>query len=59
MGARGVSSEHMENMEMFPVLRLRCALLLRELKSFFLQTLLFTAFLVMVLKMLTYALVST
>ena len=73
MGARGVSSEHMENMEMFPVLQLRCALILRELtqifiaclfkgsqkQSFFLQTLLFTAFLVTVLKILTYALGST
>ena len=50
----------------------RCALILRELneifiaclfkgsqeQSFFLQTLLFTAFLVTVLKILTYALVS-
>jgi len=57
----------------FPVLQLRCALILRELnqifiaclfkgsqkQSFFLQTLLFTAFLMMVLKMWTYALVST
>ena len=57
----------------FPLLQLRCALILRELnqifiaslfkgsqeQSFFLQTLLFTAFLVTVLKMLTYALVST
>ena len=57
----------------FPVLQLRCALILRELnqtfiaylfkggqeQSFFLQTLLFTAFLVTVLKILTYALVST
>ena len=68
--ARGVSSEHMENMEMFS-----CSptLILRELnqifiaylfkggqeQSFFLQTLLFTAFLVTILKILTYALVST
>ena len=57
----------------FPLLQLRCALILRELnqifiaglfkgsqkQSFFLQTLLFTAFLVTVLKILTYALVST
>ena len=63
----------MENMEMFPVLQLRCALILIELnqmfiaclfkgsqeQSFFLQTLLFAAFLVTVLKILTYALVST
>ena len=55
MGARGVS---------FPVLQLRCALIVRELnqifiaylfkggqeQSFFLQTLLFTAFLLTVLK---------
>ena len=57
----------------FPVLQLRCALILRELnqifiaclfkgsqkQSVFLQTLLFKAFLVTVLKILTYALVST
>merc|ERR1712012_131041 len=57
----------------FPVLQLRCALILRELnrifiaylfkgsqeQSVFLQTPLFTAFLVTVLKNLTYALVST
>ena len=57
----------------FHVLQLRSALILRELnqifiaclfkgsqeQSFFLQTLLFTAFLVTVLKNLTYALVST
>ena len=30
MGARGVSSEHVENMRCFPVLQLRCALILRE-----------------------------
>ena len=56
----------------FPVLQLRCAQILRELNQifiaylfkgnqeqfFFLQTLLFTAFLVTVLKILTYALVS-
>ena len=71
--ARGVSSEHVEKWRCFPVLQLRCALILREpnqifiaclfkgskKQSFFLQTLLFTAFLVTVLKMLTYALVST
>ena len=72
--ARGVSSEHMENIwRCFPVLQLRCDLILRELnqifiaclfmgsqeQSFLLQTLLFTAFLVTVLKNLTYALVST
>ena len=57
----------------FPVLPLRCALIHRELnqifiaclfkgsqeQSFFLQTLLFTAFLVTVLKNVTYAFVST
>ena len=57
----------------FPVLQLRCALILRELNQtfiaylfkggqeqfFFLQTPSFTAFLVTVLKILTYALVST
>ena len=57
----------------FPVLQLRSALVLRELnqifiaclfkrsqeQSFFLQTLSFTAFLVTVLKILAYALVST
>ena len=57
----------------FPVLQLRCALIFRKLNPtfiaclfkgskknlFFLQTLLFTAFLVTVLKVLTYALVST
>ena len=57
----------------YPVLQLRCALILRELnqifiaclfkgsqkQSFFLQTLLFTVFLVTVLKILSYALVST
>ena len=73
MRARGVSSEHMENMEMFSCSPIRCALILRELnqifiaclfkggqeQSHFLQALLFTAFLVTVLKMLTYALVST
>ena len=62
-----------EKKRCFPVLQLRCALILRELnqifiaclfkgsqkQSFFLQTLLFTAFLVTVLKILTYALVST
>ena len=72
MGARGVSLEHVENMEIFSF-QLRYALILRELdqifiaclfkgsqeQSFFLQTLLFTAFLVTVLKILTYALVST
>ena len=76
MGARGVSSEHVENMErngdVF-LFQLRCALILRELNQIFiaclfkgseeqffpLQTLLFTAFLVTVLKILTYALVST
>ena len=56
----------------FPVLQLRFALILRkpcpgasrtvlcsgQEQSFFLQTLLFTAFLVTVLKILTYALVS-
>ena len=66
MGARGVSSE-------FPVFQLRCGRILRELnqifiaylfkggqeQSFFLQKLLFTAFLVTILKILTYALVST
>ena len=53
MGARGVSSEHMENMEVFS-----CSPTVKD--SFFsLQTLLFTAFLVTVLKILTYALVST
>ena len=71
--ARGVSLEHVKNMECFPVFQLRCALILRELnqifiaclfkgsqeQSVFLQTLLFTAFLVTVLKILTYALVST
>ena len=59
MGARGVSSEHVENMEMFSCSP-TCALILRELnqifiaclfkggqeQSFFLQTLLFTSFLV-------------
>ena len=55
--------------EPFPILQLRCVLILRELnqiyngclqeQSFFLQTLLFTAFLVTVLITLTYALVST
>ena len=64
---------HGEHGDVFPVLQLRCALILRELnqifiaclfkgskkQSFFLQTLLFTAFLVTVLKILTYALVST
>ena len=35
IGARGVSSEHVENMEMFPVLQLRCALILRELNQVF------------------------
>ena len=35
MGARGASSEHVENMEMFPVLQLRCALVLRELNQIF------------------------
>ena len=74
MGGRGVSSEHVENMEIFfPVIQLRCALILRELnqifiaylfkggqeQSFFLQKLLFTAFLVTILKILTYPLVST
>ena len=57
----------------FPVLQLRCTLILRELNqsfiaclfkgsqenSVFLQTPLFTAFIVTVLKFLTYALVST
>ena len=57
----------------FPLLQLRCALILRELNQifiaclfkgcqeqyFFLQTLLCTAFLVTVIKFLTYALVST
>ena len=64
---------HGEHGEVFSVLQLRCALILRELiqifiaclfkgsqkQSFLLQTLLFTAFLVTVLKNLTYALVST
>ena len=83
MGARGISSEHVENMEMFsgsplrcsPVLQLRFALVLTfvdvdkdihcmfvEGKSrtvFFLQTLLFTAFLATVQNIITYALVST
>ena len=66
-GARG------EHGDVFPVLQLRCARILRELNQisiaylfkggqeqfFSLQTLLFTAFLVTVLKNLTYALVST
>ena len=65
-GARG------QHGDVFPVLQFRCALILRELnqifiaclfkgsqKQFFPQTLLFTAFLVTVLKNLTYALVST
>ena len=66
-GARG------EHGDVFPVLQLRCALILRKLnqifiaclfkgsqeQSFFLQTLLFTAFVVMVLKISTYTLVST
>ena len=63
----------MENMARFPVLQLRCALILRELnqifiaylfkggqeQSFFLQKLLFTAFFETILKILTYALLST
>ena len=71
--ARGVSSEHMENMDMFSCSLTFCALIIRELnqifiaclfkgskkQSSFLQTLLFMAFLVTVLKNLTYALVST
>ena len=62
-----------EHGDVFPVLQLRCARILRELnqifivyllkgsqeQSFFPQTLLFTVFLVTVLKILTYALVST
>ena len=83
MGARGVSSEHVENMEMFScsptkvhsdsqrtVLRFlenraqikifnACLFKGSQEQSFFLQALLFTAFLVTVLKILTYALVST
>ena len=60
----------MENMEMFscsPTLILRelnqiliaCLFKGSQKQSFFLQTLLFTAFLVTVLEILTYALVST
>ena len=73
MGARGVSSEHVENTEMFSCSPSWCALILRELNQifiaclfkgsqeqfFFRQTLLFTAFLVTVLEILTYALVSS
>ena len=74
MGARGVRSEHVENMEMFSLFSNLGALwssenliryslhdCLREVKNnlFFVQTLLFTAFLVTVLKILTYALEST
>ena len=78
MGARGVSSEHVENMEMYScsptqvrsdsqrtlLLRLleiliACLFKGSQEQSFFLQTLLFMAFLVTVLKILTYALVST
>ena len=39
MGARGVSSEHVENLEMFPVLQLRCALILREINQIFIACL--------------------
>ena len=66
----GANGEHGD---VFPLLQLGCARILRERnqifiaylfkgneeQSFFLQTLLFTAFLVTVLKNLTYALVST
>merc|ERR1712012_726350 len=68
-GARGVSSEHMENVEMFSEncalvwlsenRALACLFKGSQKQSFFLQTLLFTAFLVTVLKILTYTLVST
>ena len=61
---------HGEHGDVFPVLQLRCARILRKLnqifiayffkgsqeQSFFLRTLLFTAFLATVLKILTYAL---
>ena len=71
--ARGEVRSTWRTWRCFPVVQLRCALILREFnqiftaclfkgsqkQSFFLQTLLFTAFLVTVLKILTYALGST
>ena len=56
MGARGVNLEHVENIEMFSCFPVTKG---SQEQSFFLQTLLFTAFLVTVLEILTYALVST
>ena len=56
MGVRGVSSEHVEHMESMEMFS--CSPTVKN-SSFFFQTLLFTAFLVTVLKNLTYALVST
>ena len=66
---------HGEHGDVFPVLQLRCARIIRELNQIFIaflfkgsqeqyfvlqsQTLLFTAFLVTVLKILTFAHVST
>ena len=71
MGARG--GEFGAHEDVFLFFNFRCALIPRELnqifiaclfkgsqkQSFFLETLLFMAFLVTVLKILTYALVST
>ena len=73
MGAHGVRSEQVENMEMFSCspayicrrsdvhikIFIACWFKGCQEQFFSLQTLLFTAFLVTVLKMLTYALVST
>ena len=58
MGARGVSSEHVENLIRYSIF-IACLFKGSQEQSDFLQTPLFTAFLVTVLKILTYALVST